>query len=220
MYLPNVHSCPSTATGGCHRGSKFGQSKPAQLAHHFVMVTCAPHAPRTTTPSDAQRPPCRDGLYPPDILPPVTIDELAANREWLSDVRTKFEATLGAEERSDPATQSVIQHTVRLIGIALDYHEASKPFKPQLVENCVRIAAMLGKEWTGLADDLSIPQRMVAIERITRLYSEGLAYVSRQATDDPDLTSFLSVALVTWGSFYSRVEMWFPGDDPDQWRLT
>ena len=139
----------------------------------------------------------------------VTIDELAANREWLPGVRASWEAKsrLPALDRLPDATnQSLVQCMMRLLNLTLDYYTAAQGgMSPEVHDSPQSVAFALGKEWTGVLDSLSNEERLWPLGNLS-LYYHGIAHVVRQASDDPNLEVFLSVMLLTWGVFYSRIE--------------
>ena len=52
---------------------------------------------------------------------------------------------------------------------------------------------------------MSLEQRDRALFNLL-LYSRALTYVVRRTPNDPNLEGFLGVALLIWGTFYSRIE--------------
>ncbi len=142
----------------------------------------------------------------------MTIDELAANREWLAEVRATWEveARPGLSfmlDRLPAATnESLVQCMMRLLNLTLDYYtDVQGGMSPEDHDRPLSVAIALGKEWTGVLDDLSDRERFWPLGNL-QLYTHGIAYIVREAPGDPNLTGFLGIMLLTWGSFYSRVE--------------
>ena len=142
----------------------------------------------------------------------VTIDELAANREWLPGVRASWEAKgrvplSSMLDRLPGATnESLVQCMMRLLNLTLDYFTDSQAeMSQEQHERYISVAAVLGKEWTGVLDSLSNEERLWPLGNLS-LYYHGIAHVLRQASGDSNLTGFLGIMLLTWGAFYSRVE--------------
>ena len=139
----------------------------------------------------------------------MTIGELAASREWLPGVRVSWEAEyrLPLLDRLPAATnESLVQCMMRLLNLTLDYYtEAHGEMNDEQHGRYIAVADALGKEWTGVLDGLSDEQRLWPLGNLS-LYSHGIAHVVRQASDDPQLTGFLGIMLLTWGAFYSRIE--------------
>ena len=142
----------------------------------------------------------------------VTIDELAANREWLPGVRASWEAKGRVPLSSmldglpGATNASLVQCMMRLLNLTLDYFTDSQAeMSQEQHERYISVAAVLGKEWTGVLDSLSNEERLWTLGNLS-LYYHGIAHVLRQASGDSNLTGFLGIMLLTWGAFYSRVE--------------
>ena len=142
----------------------------------------------------------------------MTIDELAANRELLPGVRATWEveARPGLSfmlDRLPAATnESLVQCMMRLLNLTLDYYTDSQgSMSPEDHASPLSVAIALGKEWTGVLDGLTDEEREWRLGKLS-LYYHGIAHVVRQASDDPNLTIFLGMMLLTWGAFYSRIE--------------
>ena len=148
----------------------------------------------------------------PATIARVTLDELAANREWISEGRTAFEADFSpAFTLSGPLAESLHQYNARLLNVALDHYLLKTSIRKQRraaleeANDLVDLAGLLGREWTQAMASAS---EDVAFKSLVSVfpYGYGLAYVARHAHDDPGLSSFFLSALLIWGAFYSRVE--------------
>ncbi len=139
----------------------------------------------------------------------MTIDELAADRDWLPGVRASWEteARLPILDRLPVATNaSLTQCMMRLVGLTLDYFiDAQALMSQDQQERYISVAAALGKEWTGVLDGLNDEERFWPLGNLS-LYAHGVGHVVRQGSGDPQLIGFLYCALFIWGVFYSRVE--------------
>ena len=139
----------------------------------------------------------------------VTIDELAANREWLPGVRANWEAKsrLPALDQLPAATnEGLAQCMTRLLTLTLDYYTAAKgEIGIEEQDRYMNAAGVLGKEWTGVLDGLPAGERTWPLSHLS-FYSDGIAHVVREAANDPRLAWFLGCVLLTWGAFFRRVE--------------
>ena len=146
----------------------------------------------------------------------MTIDELAANREWITEARTAFEADFSpALTLSGPIAESLHQYNARLLNVALDHYlrcreEASSRQQLQATvegtNDLVDLAGLLGREWTQAIASAPKDEALKSLVNIYP-YAYGLAYVASHAHDDPTLAHFFLSACLIWGAFYSRVEL-------------
>ena len=99
----------------------------------------------------------------------MTIDELAASREWLPGVRESWEA--GARLELSPildqlptaTNESLVQCMMRLLNLTLDYFtDAHGEMSQEQHERYIAVADALGKEWTGVLDGLTGEERLQA----------------------------------------------------------
>ena len=145
----------------------------------------------------------------------VTIVELAANREWISEARTAFEADFSPTfTLSGPLTESLHQYNTRLFNLALDHYlrgqemTSSRQLRAKIEEanDLVDLAGLLGREWTQVIAGAPKDEALKSLVNIYP-YAYGLAYVASHAHDDPTLAHFFLSASLIWGAFYSRVEL-------------
>jgi len=146
----------------------------------------------------------------------VTIVELAANREWISEARTAFEADFSPNfTLSGPLTESLHQYNTRLFNLALDHYLRGQEMASSRQQvraameganDLVKLAGLLGREWTQAIAGASDDETFKSLVNIYP-YAYGLAYVASHAHDDPTLAHFFLSASLIWGAFYSRVEL-------------
>ena len=138
----------------------------------------------------------------------MTIDELAANRDWLTEIRPIWEAERRLPEIEGlPATnEGLVQCMMRLLNLTLDYYTAGQGgISKEDHQRLMSVAATLGKEWTAVMEALPHEERIWAVNSLPSLYPIGIAWIVTRTATDPKLTWFVGCVLLVWGAFSKQV---------------
>ena len=129
--------------------------------------------------------------------------DLSSDNDWLGKLRSDFESDLKPTIRKQALWRSVVQYAVRLIESTQEY-AAEALYGIHDPEGFMTIMRHIGHEVSNLSED---DDELIVIWSMTNnWYAKGLD-VLLSHTEEDRREALLSIGLMGYGAFYSRLEL-------------